>query len=116
MEQLKNEIRNFYEERDWKQFHSPKNVVMDLASEVGELLDHFRWLTEAESYRPKNLEEVREELGDVFISLLNLSDRLGVDIVEAARKKLNKTSERYPVEKCRGKATKYTAYESTSPR
>lgn len=109
-------IREAYRQRDWEKFHSPKNLVMDLASEVGELLDLFRWLSEVESYLldEKTLEEVRDEIGDAFRVLVYLSHKLDIDPVEAAYKKLEKLEKKYPVDLCRGKALKYTAYEDPS--
>lgn len=113
--QLIDELLAFYKARDWDQFHSPKNLVTDLASEVGELLEPFRWLTEQQSYclSEKVKEEVRDEIGDVFAVLVYLSYKLGIDPLEAAQDKLLKTGLKYPVEKCKGKALKYTAYEDS---
>jgi len=104
----------FYRERDWEQFHSPKNIVMDLASEVGELIEPFRWLTEQQSYHLDEaaLEQVRDEIGDVFIVLNYLAYKLGIDPIEASNQKLKKIGENYPVALSRGKALKYTAYQS----
>lgn len=103
----------FYQTRDWEQFHSPKNLVMDLASEMGELVDPFRWLTEEQSYHldAKTLEQVRDEIGDVFKTLVYLSCKLGIDPIDAASKKLDKMEQKYPADTCRGKALKYTAYK-----
>jgi len=102
-----------YRLRDWQQYHSPKNMAMDLGSEAGEVLDLFRWMTEEESYSPdpKTMEKIRDELADVFKSVLYLAHRLNIDLIEAARQKLKKIELKYPVEKCRGKAWKHTAYQ-----
>ena len=80
----------FYKERDWEKFHSPKNLVMNLASETGELLDHFRWLTEEESYKlgPETRQEVSDEIADVFQSILALAEKLGIDPIQATYHKL----------------------------
>jgi GMP synthase (glutamine-hydrolysing) len=112
---LLEKLLNFYQRRDWEQFHSPKNLVMDLASEVGELVDPFRWLSEEQSYHldPKTLEEVRDEIGDVFKILVYLSYKLGIDPIDATCKKLAKMEQKYPEEACRGKALKYTSYTSS---
>ena len=106
----------FFKKRDWEQFHSPKNLVMDLASEVGELVDPFRWLTEEQSYHlnEKTREAVTGEIGDVFKIILYLSHKLGIDPVQATYQKIEKMEQKYPAEACRGKAQKYTAYEVTS--
>ncbi|HEX2582800.1 MAG TPA: NUDIX domain-containing protein [Chlamydiales bacterium] len=109
------ELLAFYEARDWDQFHSPKNLVMNLACELGELIEPFRWLTEQQSgaLDPKTLRDVREEIGDVFSILLHLSHKLGIDLILAAREKLEKTGKKYPVDKSRGQRFKYTVYESS---
>lgn len=103
-------IEHLYGERNWMQFHSPKNLVMDLTSEVGELAELFRWLTEEESYikEPKALDAVRDEIGDVLNTLLYLANRLGIDPLEAANQKLDKLALKYPVDKAHGKRIKYT--------
>jgi NTP pyrophosphatase (non-canonical NTP hydrolase) len=110
LEALAAELRNFATERDWDQFHSPKNLVMALSVEVSELIEHFQWLTEEQSSAlpPKKLQQVREEIGDVLIYLTRLADKLGVDMLEAAAKKLEVNRAKYPAEKVRGSAKKYT--------
>lgn len=107
-------LLEFYRERDWEQFHSPKNLVMDLVSETGELVEPFRWLTEQQSAAldEKTLQAVREEIADVFKIILYLSHKLGIDPVEATFQKLEKMAQKYPANMCRGKALKYTAYEA----
>jgi NTP pyrophosphatase (non-canonical NTP hydrolase) len=103
-------LRTFASERDWDQFHSPKNLVMALSVEVSELMEHFQWLTEEQSSAlpPKKLQQVREEIGDVLIYLTRLADKLGVDMLEAAAKKLEVNRVKYPADKVRGSAKKYT--------
>ena len=112
MDALKKRIREFADDRDWHQFHSPKNLAMALAVEAAELLEHFQWLTEEQSREldPEQLEKVRNELGDVLIYLIRLSDVLGVDLLEAAADKLEMNAEKYPADKVRGKALKYSDY------
>jgi len=109
LEELRERLAAFAAERDWEQFHSPKNLSMALAAEAGELLEHFQWLTEAQS---ENLaqatrDEVALEIADVLLFLLRLADRLGIDPLEAAARKLELNARKYPVEKSRGRATKY---------
>ena len=89
---------------------------MDLASETGELIEHFRWLTEEQSYHLDNqtMQEVKDEIGDVFKIIVYLSYKLGIDPVQAAFEKLNKMEKKYPANVCKGKALKYTAYETTN--
>lgn len=101
-------LNKFFKEREWEKFHSPKNLVMDLGSEVGELLDHFRWLTEEQSYHPEKIEEIKDEIGDVFIALHSLASKLGLDPLELAKKKLIKMEQRYPVALSKGNSRKYS--------
>ena len=113
MNELIEQIRKFNEERDWAQFHSPKNLVMALSVEVGELVENFQWLTQDQSknLKPEKFEKVRDEIADVIIFLLNLTDKLGIDPIEAAKEKLKINRKNYPVERVKGKALKYTEYE-----
>lgn len=101
-------LHTFFEERQWKQFHSPKNLAMGVASEAGELLQIFRFLTEAESSQldPKTLELVQDEMGDVFIFLAYLADVLGMDAIELAHRKLEKASKKYSSDIYKGKKDK----------
>lgn len=97
-------------ERDWGQFHTPKNLTMALSIEVAELMEHFQWLTPEESLHlpPETMSKVRHEVGDVMVYLLRLCDVLGIDPVEAASEKMIQNGRKYPVEKARGNARKYT--------
>jgi len=99
LDDLIDKIRKFRQERDWDQYHSPKNLAMALVVEAGELAEHFQWLTEEQSSNlsPDKLAEVQEEIGDVLIYLVNLCDKLGVDPLDAAREKIRKNKEKYPV-------------------
>ena len=110
IEELAKELRAFAHERDWEQFHSPKNLAMALCVEASELMEHFQWLTQAESTSlpEKTRGRVADEIGDVLIYLVGLADTLGIDPLEAAFSKVGKNREKYPVEKSRGKAEKYT--------
>src|SRR5687767_2171338 len=98
MEDLKADIETFIKERDWDQFHSPKNLAMALSVEVAEILEHFQWLTEEQSKNlpPKKLAAMGEEIGDVMIYLTELAEKLGIDPVEAARAKVEINSKKYP--------------------
>jgi NTP pyrophosphatase (non-canonical NTP hydrolase) len=107
---LQVDLRAFAQERQWEAFHSPKNLAAALIVEAGELLEHFQWLTEEES---RNLpagkrQDVAHELADVFVYLLQLSDRLDIDLVTAARAKMKLNAAKYPVERARGHMRKYT--------
>jgi len=109
LETLRAHLRQFVAERDWDQFHNPKNLVMALSVEAGELVEHFQWLTLEQSadLPPDTRAEVELEVADVLLFLLRLCDKLDIDPVQAAVKKLDLNAKKYPVEKARGKATKY---------
>ncbi len=112
MEDLRAAIGAFIAERDWEQFHSPKNLAMALSVEVSEIVEHFQWLTEDQSQdlSSEKLAKVREEIGDVTIYLTELAEKLGIDPVEAAKAKLEINGQKYPAELVKGKASKYTEY------
>jgi len=112
LESLRDQLRTFAAERDWDQFHSPKNLAAALAVEASELLEHFQWLTEAQSQQlsPETLDEIRAEVADVLLYLIRISDKLGIDLIEAASAKIVLNAEKYPVEKARGNSKKYTAW------
>ena len=110
LESLRDQLRTFASERDWDQFHSPKNLAAALAVEASELLEHFQWLTEAQSQQlpPDALNEVGNEVADVLLYLIRISDKLGIDLIAAAKAKIVLNAEKYPVEKARGSSRKYT--------
>jgi NTP pyrophosphatase (non-canonical NTP hydrolase) len=110
---LKLELRQFAAERDWDQFHSPKNLSMALIGEAAEILEHFQWLNEAQSQRLSAVkkQEVAEELGDTLIYLVRLADKLEIDLLAAAFGKLEKNRQKYPAKLVKGKAHKYTFYQ-----
>jgi dCTP diphosphatase len=113
MDGLIEQLRAFANERHWEQFHSPKNLAMALAVEVSEILEIFQWLTEKETRNldPEVLKKVRQEIGDVQIYLARLADQLGILPIEAALEKLEINRQKYPADKARGKATKYTDFD-----
>jgi len=110
---LKQRLRDFAAARDWEQYHSPKNLTMALSVEVSEIVEHFQWLTEEQSKNlPKDKQaEVKTELADTFIYLIRLADKLDIDLLDVAEQKINHNEEKYPVDKVRGSAKKYTEYE-----
>lgn len=112
LETLRERLRRFAAERDWDRYHSPKNLAMALIAEAAELVEHFQWLTEAESAAlpSEKRTEVEEELADVLLYLVSLADRLDVDLAKAAAAKIARNEVRYPSEKVRGSAKKYTEY------
>ncbi len=113
MKTLIKKLKAFADERDWEQFHSPKNLSMALVVETAEILEHFQWMTEEQTRNldKKLLRKVKDEIGDVQIYLARLSDQLGFSPLEAAFEKLEKNKDKYPPEKAKGKATKYTDFE-----
>ena len=113
MEEIKKTLREFAKQRDWDQFHSPKNLAMALSVETSELVEHFQWLTQKESQNlnAETLEQVKQEIGDVLVYLVRLSDKLGIDPVEAAKEKMKINDAKYPKESVKGSAKKYFEYE-----
>jgi NTP pyrophosphatase (non-canonical NTP hydrolase) len=110
MEDVIAEIRRFRDERDWKQFHDPKSLAVSISIEAAELLEHFQWIdkAQAEKHAAENVGEISDEVADVAIYLIEFADVLGIDLKAAIRAKLAKNAVKYPVEKARGKITKYT--------
>ena len=113
IENLRDELRTFAEARDWDQFHSPKNLAMALSVEAGELCEIFQWLTEEQSrsLSPEKQAAVSAELADVLLYAIRLADKLGIDPLVAARQKLVENARKYPADKARGNAKKYSELE-----
>lgn len=109
LQQLRGKLAVFAAERDWDQFHNPKNLAMALVVEASELVEHFQWLSPAEAAALSGARktEVAMEMADVLMFLLRLADKLEVDLIAAAGEKLELNRQKYPVEKSRGRATKY---------
>ncbi len=107
---LRDKLRAFVDAREWDQFHNPKNLVMALAGEAAELMEPFQWLTPDESANlpAATMAEVELEIADVFLLLLRLCDKLNIDPIETAERKLVLNENKYPVEKSRGRSVKYT--------
>lgn len=101
MQELTEKIKKFNQERDWDQFHSPENLAKSISIEAGELLECFQWNNEYD------LNEVKEELADVFNYCILMTDKLGVDPKQILLDKMEKTAKKYPVDKSKGKSTKY---------
>jgi NTP pyrophosphatase (non-canonical NTP hydrolase) len=106
---LRTQVDQFAKERDWQQFHSPKNLASALVVEAGELLEHFQWLTEEQSrtLSPEKREAVGAEVADVLLYLIQLAGALGIDPIEAAQAKLKVNAQRYPIDLARGSSAKY---------
>jgi NTP pyrophosphatase (non-canonical NTP hydrolase) len=113
LDDLNRRLVRFAQERDWEQFHSPKNLTMALAGEVGELLEHFQWLTQAQSMalEPEKKQEVAHELADCFIYLVRIAERLNIDLIAAAHQKIAINERRYPADKVRGDARRAGEYQ-----
>ena len=109
LHELRDAMRQFAAERAWEPFHTPKNLAMALAGEAGEVIEHFQWLTAEQSMAlpPATREEVAFELADVLLYLVRLGDVLGIDLADAARRKMVLNARRYPVERARGRADKH---------
>jgi NTP pyrophosphatase (non-canonical NTP hydrolase) len=112
LQDLSRRLRQFAAERDWEQFHTPKNLATALVAEAGELAAEFQWLTAAQSSAPnaEQLARIRAEAADVLIYLVRLADKLGFDLLEAAAAKIAENECRYPAQKVRGSAKKYDQY------
>lgn len=112
IQELQTALRRFAEERDWGQFHSPKNLAASLSIEAAEVLEHFQWLTEEQSRQMDEgqREAVAEEIADVLLYLLQLSDKLAIDPLQAAWDKLAVNEQRYPADKTRGSSREYTEF------
>ena len=113
MRDLETAIAAFVEQRDWDRFHSPKNLAMALSVEASEVVEIFQWLSEEQSLAldADRREALADELGDVLIYLVQLARKTGIDLLEAAHQKVEKNRRRYPAERVRGTALKYTEYE-----
>lgn len=112
-EKLIERLREFASEREWDKFHTPKNLAMALAVESGELMEIFQWLTEEESFKIKEtdkIENVSDEMADVFVYLIRLADKLNIDLYEAVDKKMVKNEKKYPSDLVRGSCKKYSEY------
>ena len=111
METLKEEIKAFIQARDWEQYHAPKNLALALSVEAAEILEIFQWKGNDQPLTKGEIESLRQEIGDVLVYLLELADKYGIDIIQAARDKMVLNEKKYPAEKVKGKAWKYTEYE-----
>ena len=115
LDRLRAIVREFVEERDWDQFHTPKNLASALTVEAAELLEHFQWLQHgrADELGADKLVEVRHEMADVLVYLVRLADKLGVDLFAAVQEKMVLNRAKYPAEMVRGDARKYDEYKDT---
>lgn len=111
LQELKQRMRQFADDRDWQQFHDLKNLSMALAIEAAELMEHFRWVANTDANAVMNNAEsaaaIRQEVADVLLLLVQFANIAGIDLMAAAEAKIDFNEVRYPVEKCKGVATKY---------
>lgn len=113
LETLRDRLRKFAGERDWDQFHTPKNLSMALIAEAAELIEHFQWVEGDKSHllEEKLRPSVEEEIADILIYLVRIADKLGIDLYRAVERKIAINARKYPAERVRGSAKKYTEYE-----
>jgi len=114
-EELKQRVRKFVAERDWEQFHHPKEIAISLSLEAAELLEHFQWkdngtITEIKQNK-KLMKELSDELADVLVYSIDFANILGIDLTSAIEEKMKKNEEKYPIDKVKGKSHKYTHYK-----
>ena len=110
IKEILDDLLEFRRERDWEQFHSPKNLAISISIEAAELLELFQWLECHEILQPEKKKQAAEEIADIFIYLILISHGLGVDLIEAAKRKILDNAEKYPVSKSRGTAKKYKEF------
>lgn len=112
LHQISQRLLEFARARDWEQFHAPKNLAMALAVEAGEIMEHFQWLSEEQSEQlsEDKRQQVAYEIADVFIFTMRLTQRLGIDLAAVVDEKININEQKYPADKVRGSAKKYTEY------
>lgn len=110
LDQIQSRIREFRDERDWMQFHNPKNLAISVVLEATELLEHFQWKSpeQSEAHAVKARDEIADEIADVAVYLIELADNLGIDLERAILGKLEKNAAKYPIEKAKGNSKKYT--------
>ncbi|MCP4888094.1 MAG: nucleotide pyrophosphohydrolase [Rubripirellula sp.] len=115
---LKTAVATFAEERDWEQFHDPKNLVMAMVSEIGELSEHFRWVRSEEAFAtaadPANAEDIAHELADILMFALEFANVCDIDIAKAVSSKIEINRQRYPIEKAKGRSDKYNRLDDSS--
>ena len=107
MKEILKELIQFRNDRDWEQFHTPKNLAISISIEAAELLEHFQWLKENEDLTSKKRMEVAKEMADIYIYLLMMSNDMGIDLLDEAKKKIKENAKKYPVEKSKGNMKKY---------
>lgn len=119
IDKMQEKIRQIVAERDWEKFHNPKNLSMSLLLEASELMEIFQWLNEKESYEirnnPEKMDEIRDELADVFFWVIRIADHFKIDLDQAFWNKMKKNEAKYPVHLAKGVSTKYTELKERDP-
>lgn len=110
LQNLLDSLIKFRDERDWAQFHTAKNLAISISLEAAELLEHFQWTINDQDLSQEKIDSLSEEVADILIYLLLLSHNLGIDLIEAAHRKIQKNEEKYPAELVKGKSHKYDEY------
>ncbi len=115
LDHLRQRIDTFVTERDWAQFHSPKNLAMAMIVEAAEVVEHFQWMTAQDSQQlsEDQKREVGQELADTFVYLLRIAEVCGIDLIEATHAKIDLNAQKYPVDQCKGSNAKYTVYQAS---
>jgi dCTP diphosphatase len=110
---LRARVNDFVAQRDWAQFHSPKNLAMAMIVEAAEVVEHFQWMTEPESRQldQATKEKIGHELADTLVYLMRIAEVCGIDLIAAANAKIDLNAQKYPVDKCKGSNAKYTDYQ-----
>lgn len=113
LDEISRRLERFALDRDWSQFHAPKNLAAALVVEAAELLEHFQWMPEDQSRHlaPAKLQAVEAEVADVFLYLVQLANSLQIDLLAAAGRKIDQNARKYPVDRARGSSSKYTELE-----
>ena len=111
MEALKAQIKEFIQARDWEQYHAPKNLALALNVEAAEILEIFQWKENEEDLTSGEIESLKQEIGDVLVYLLELADKYDIDIIQTAKDKMVLNEQKYPADKVKGKAWKYSEYD-----
>ncbi len=112
LKELKEKAKKFVQERDWEQFHTPKNLAMNISIEAAELMELFLWCNPKDDqkvFKDKE-QDVKDEIADVLLGILSFCNATGIDLEQAFLSKLKRAAQKYPVEKCKGKSNKYTDY------
>lgn len=115
--ELRNKVRRFVDDRDWKKYHNPKDVAVSIAIEAAELMEHFQWINENEidAVVQERIAELQDEIADIVIYCLSFANAIGIDLSQAVTEKINRNQSRYPIEEVKGNYKKYTELRNNKP-